>query len=616
MFLPEVTPRLPPIHVLTWVDYPGIHVPQGWDELLSLFILFLHFATYWIIIFSTITVSRWILSSSLSFLESIFYKCRLVPIYGLFLAYPCLQYVQKCSRELFPPGTVFTYWVSLVSLMSVSISHRWKHHHSKRSSRLKMFRHMAEVQLCTSFGTRTFTIPPGWKVIDFKKYISTRYRIRITQQRLVCGTKELDNDRLLSYYKIKHESTIKLFIRGIGGNKESSSSPVPSTSGDIDQESNESPANQGGEVDTSETARTPEGAVSVTPSTNEGETLVTARTPRGAASATHIDPNPPDHSYSFEPLDYQKGLLAIDTSDTGKSSFRRQCSFVSGRLIAEYWHKIGYKTDSVEDALRHCSNFFLRSMPGLRHLAGKSDDDDPAIFKVAVPLPTGIHNEGETCWLNSIVQCISATYPLRIWLYELCSVVLECGESRGVLFTLVLLLIRMQLGAGGAIEATDFWYALKICGDGEFNCINRTDEESESNDINEFYTPLLDYLRGIQMSLSKHAKAARLAELFYDTLFYSLGDSIKCDKCGNVVFRYDNGQSIFFTSIPSKDVIDLERKRQKGKKWKPSISWLIDLKNKGNVDQDYKCPKCGQREEKIFHPFFASLPLVLPVVVN
>jgi hypothetical protein len=164
--------------------HPVVHYPHGWDELLPFITPFLHCVIYWITIVLVSTASHWILSFSSSFALLAFYKCRRVLLCGLLLAYPCLQYVRGCLRNLFPLGTLFTNWVSLESLRSVSISLHWKHHPSKVCSRSQCLHHVvAQVLLSLPFhGTVVFYVPPGWKVSDFKAHIFFHYHIPIIYQ--------------------------------------------------------------------------------------------------------------------------------------------------------------------------------------------------------------------------------------------------------------------------------------------------------------------------------------------------------------------------------------------------------------------------------------------------
>jgi len=219
----------------------------------------------------------------------------------------------------------------------------------------------------------------------------------------------------------------------------------------------------------------------------------------------------------------------------------------------------------------------------------------------------GIDNLGNTCYVNSIVQCLSHTEWLREYiLIDKYKETVNVDKVQFILINEFSKLLRGLWYENAVVTPKSFLHYLQIlstkCGSGQFSGYSQQD----SNELLLFILDLLheSVCRPNEHLITDDTEAGKTWFSMYKSSyspiiqnFYNqIENKVSCNKCGNVSINYDS-ISILNVPIPSsKDRGELN---------------IYDCFNQFNAIEDmnennqYKCAYCdcltdAKREEKLY----------------
>jgi len=207
----------------------------------------------------------------------------------------------------------------------------------------------------------------------------------------------------------------------------------------------------------------------------------------------------------------------------------------------------------------------------------------------------GLNNLGNTCYMNSVIQCLSHTKRLRDFLLsgEYKNYTKESCQQFIMLNELNNLIRELWLNGNRVVSPNNFFSHLQMLsfqlGNGQFVGRNQ-------NDSGELLIFILDLLHEslatilVQTNIRENNLALEQWKLIYkngespilNTFYNQVETKIKCGKCNNITYNYQP-TSLLHLPIPNTSFISLDDCLEK-----------FSLEEELNDDNLYNCERCNE----------------------
>ncbi|XP_030379447.1 ubiquitin carboxyl-terminal hydrolase 15-like [Scaptodrosophila lebanonensis] len=240
-------------------------------------------------------------------------------------------------------------------------------------------------------------------------------------------------------------------------------------------------------------------------------------------------------------------------------------------------------------------------------------DYSPAVRGKNIKLGlTGLRNLGNTCYMNSILQCLSNTTPL----VEYCtsdrfkSHINSDNQTKGqVIEEVAAILKKLWTAKFKSVACNDLWHIV-----GQFG---ESFRGSAQQDAHEFLTLLIDFLQSDVQTMLVDPRTDRMItpaktawneftkckESFILQLFYGqLKSTIKCRVCATDSRRYEVFSSLSLDLPPNADVCDLKE--------------CLDMYFGSGGVEGWNCPGCRKKCDAFKKLDVSVLPPVLVIQIK
>ncbi|CAF1698581.1 hypothetical protein HID58_051231 [Brassica napus] len=206
----------------------------------------------------------------------------------------------------------------------------------------------------------------------------------------------------------------------------------------------------------------------------------------------------------------------------------------------------------------------------------------------------GLENLGNTCFLNSVLQCLTYTEPLAAYLHDV-------GHEKRCHVAGFCALCAMQKHVRNALQATGKILAPKYLVS-NLRCVSRNFRNCRQEDAHEYMINLLECMHkcSLPSGVSSESSDAYRSSLVHKIFGGSLRSRVKCAQCSHCSDKFD-------------PFLDLSLDISKADSLQRALTRFTAVELLDNGAKVYQCERCKQKVKATKELTVSKAPYVLTV---